>query len=74
VNSLNSAGSRRFGSYTQFTETKGMQGNNTVAKAMTEAWERIKLNEKQEAMAETERAAFAALARQLGRPVEQMRR
>jgi hypothetical protein len=51
-----------------------MQGNNTVAKAMTEAWERIKLNEKQEAMAETEREAFAALARQLGRPVEQMRR
>ncbi len=48
-----------------------MRGADPVAAAMTAAWQRIKLKEKQAAMAEMEREAFAALARQLGRPPEQ---
>jgi hypothetical protein len=50
-----------------------MQRTDMVAAAMAAAWERIKLGEKQAAMAEMEREAFAALARQSGRSSEQKR-
>jgi hypothetical protein len=47
--------------------------NDIVASAMSAAWDRTKLHEKQAAMAEQEHSAFTALAQQLRLPVDELR-
>jgi hypothetical protein len=44
-----------------------------VAIAMSAAWDRVKLHERQVAMAEQEHSAFTALAQQLSLPVDELR-
>jgi hypothetical protein len=44
-----------------------------VAIAMSAAWDRVKLHERQVAMTEQEHGAFAALAQQLRLPVDELR-
>jgi hypothetical protein len=51
-----------------------MQKGDIVAAAMSAAWDRIKLHEKQIALAKQELAAFQTLAAQLGVPVDELRR